>query len=222
MKEAKQVYIILGIGVLILIALYMTTPTDSGLEAQGVTNFDSMELAGDLTVGDQTRLRGATEFGGRLSQSANVENMFPLPTLLMVVIDIDNQASPVVCAEIGDGEVWIVRRVFVHVLDDWDTGLDNDAEFHIGDGNEINGFIFLEDAELQVADSEGPGATASWQGYLQGFTVGDYLEDGFSFIYAPSGAAETIDCVFFGTGLASSVGDESADVMVYIIYTRLH
>ena len=65
----------------------------------------------------------------------------------------------------------------------------------VGDGNDTDGFVVLADAELQAADTEATGYTAGWQGLIAA-TQGVYIDEAAganSFIYAPSGAAETID-----------------------------
>ena len=97
-------------------------------------------------------------------------------------------------ATIGDGEVWIVHDVFVNITNDFDcTG--DDATLIVGDGNDADGFVVLADAELQAADTEATGFAAGWQGLIAA-TQGVYIDEAAganSFIYAPSGAAETID-----------------------------
>lgn len=220
-----------------IIAQY-TGPVESGLIAQGVTNFgtvttsDDVNVGDDLSVGDDAAvtgdldITGATSFAastvtGTITQAQNIENLGALPTMLSVDIDIDNDSSPFTCATVADGEVWVVHAVFANVLDNWATGGSNDAVLDVGDGNVATGFLDLNDAELQVADTEGTGGAAGWQGFLSTDVIGAYVAEGVPFIYAPSGAAETIDCAFAGTGLASDTADTDPDITIYIFYSRI-
>jgi hypothetical protein len=205
---------------------------------QGVSNFNSITLSDDLIVGDDAtvtddltvtglatigetlEITGVTTFTAGISQAVNVESVM-YPTVLSVDIDIDNDSSPFTCATVADGEIWFVHEVFANVLDNFDTGGSNDATFDVGDGNDQDGFLDLDDGELQVADTEGTGATAAWQGFMSTDTRGVYMASTPTFPYAPSGAAETIDCTFAGTGLASDTGDTATDITVYVVYTRI-
>jgi hypothetical protein len=113
---------------------------------------------------------------------------------------------------VADGEIWIVHDVLIKVSSNFDcTG--DDCTLKIGDGNDDNGLLDLVDAELQAADTEGTGFAAGWQGQLAA-TKGAYLVDS-DFVYAPSGAAETIDITIGGTSPAAGAAT------VYIIYTRV-
>jgi hypothetical protein len=122
-------------------------------------------------------------------------------------------------ATIGDGEIWIVHSVFVNVTTNFDcTG--DDTTLVIGDGNDANGFIDLADAELQTTDTEGTGWAAGWQGLVVA-TQGVYLDEATgsnSFIYAPSGSAETIDWLLDeGSGESITAGAAT----IYVVYTRI-
>lgn len=157
---------------------------------------------------------------GALSQSLDTENLGSLPTILSVSVDIDNDSSPVVCATIADGEIWFIHQVYANVLDNFATGGSNDATFNVGDGNDADGLLDLDDAELQAADVDIANGTAGWQGYGAD-TIGAFMAAGAGFIYAPSGAAETIDCSFAGTGLASDTASTADDITIYVVYTRI-
>ncbi len=122
-------------------------------------------------------------------------------------------------ATIADGEIWFVHAVFVNVTTDFDcTG--DDATLVIGDGNDADGFVVLADAELQAADTEQTGSPAGWQG-LVAATMGVYLDGAVSSapqVYAPSGAAETIDwLVDEGAGETITAGAAT----IYVVYTRI-
>ena len=134
-------------------------------------------------------------------------------------MNIDNDSSPVTCATIADGEIWFIHSVYANVLDNFATGGSNDATFSVGDGNDADGLLDLDDAELQTSDTDVANGTAGWQGYGSD-TIGAFMAAGAGFVYAPSGADETIDCAFAGTGLASDTGDTATDIVVYIVYMR--
>lgn len=85
-------------------------------------------------------------------------------------------------------QTWQIKRVICNITTNFDcTG--DDCALIIGDGNDTDGFLVLADAELQIADTEGTGFAAGWQG-LVAATVGAYLDPEQSFIYA---ATDTID-----------------------------
>jgi hypothetical protein len=160
-----------------------------------------------------------TDFSSGIDQDLNTENVGVLPSVVSVSIDIDNDSSPATCATVADGEVWVVHTVYANVLDNFDcTG--DDCTFDVGDGNDQDGLLDLDDAELQASDVDVANGAAGWQGYGSD-TIGAFMAAGAGFIYAPSGAAETIDCTFAGTDLASDTADDSNDITVYIVYTRL-
>jgi len=120
---------------------------------------------------------------------------------------------------VADGEIWIVHAVLVNVTENFDATGD-DATLVIGDGNDADGFVVLADAELQTTDTEGTGFQAGWQGLVPA-TQGVYVDAAAGsnyFIYAPSGAAETIDWLVDETdGETLSAGAAT----IYVIYTRI-
>ncbi len=179
----------------------------------------ALDVTGDTTVGGTLDVTGITT-AGVLSQTINTENRM-LPTVAMVSLDIDNATSPSNILTVGDGEVWAVYACFANVLADFATGETNDAVFQVGDGTTANLFLDLEDAELQVADTDnGP---AGWQGLTES-TQGVGLDAGSGSpiaILAPSGADQNIVATFTGTGLAGD-GTTAADIAVYMIYWRLN
>lgn len=153
---------------------------------------------------------------GSATQTINTaENVGMLPTIASASITSTTNGA---IFTVADGEIWIVHDILVHVTTNFDcTG--DDCTLTIGDGNDADGFITLTDAELQVADTEFTGAAAGWQG-MAAATKGVYLDEvttnsAHRFVYAPSGAAETIDAVVGGTSPTAGAAT------VYIIYTRL-
>jgi len=175
-------------------------------------------ISGDAQVTEQA-INIGSGFATGIKVPQDQENI-GLPTILSVDIDIDNDSSPYTCATVADGETWFVHTVYANVLDNFATGGSNDATFDVGDGGDQDGLLDLDDAELQTADVDVTGGPAGWQGYGSD-TIGAYMAAGAGFVYSQSGAAETIDCTFAGTGLASDTADSSTDITVYIVYTRL-
>jgi hypothetical protein len=115
---------------------------------------------------------------------------------------------------IADGEVWFVHSVFVNVTTSFDcTG--DDCTLTVGDGNDADGFLTLADASLQSTFTEATGFAAGWAGIENGSAGAYTLDDGGPFVYAPSGAAETIDYEIGGTDPAAGAAT------IYVIYTRI-
>ena len=106
---------------------------------------------------------------------------------------------------------------------DIETFSDNSGYLLVGytDGwgaGDTDGFVVLADAELQAADTEQTGSPAGWQG-LVAATMGVYLDGAVSsapHIYAPSGAAETIDWL-----VSEASGDTLIAATIYVVYTRI-
>ena len=182
-------------------------------------------LSGPVILSDTTWFSGTAVFSNTvllsntLTSKADLEHLF-FPTIVVSDVAYSNAtgASGAV-ATIADGEIWFVWGVFVNVTADWDcTG--DDCQFVVGDGTDADGFVVLADAELQAADTEQTGSPAGWQG-LVAATMGVFLDGAVSsapHIYAPSGAAETIDFLADeGTGDTMSAGTAT----IYVIYTRI-
>lgn len=168
-------------------------------------------------VDELTLTAGTFDYNDTLiDQALNTENLGTLPSIITATLAYTPASSAL--ATVTDGEVWIIHEVLIDVDTNFDcTG--NDCVVTVGDGNDPNGFLDLVDAELQAADAEGMGFAAGWQG-LSASTRGVYLSEAITgsthrFIYAPSGADETIDYVVGGTSPAAG------SATVYIIYTRI-
>jgi hypothetical protein len=185
------------------------------LGVTGASTFSSGTFSTTLGV------TGVSTLTGGVVNVIGTENVGSLPTVVTTSVDIDNDSSPATCATITDGEIWFVHYVYANVLDNFVcTG--DDCTVDVGDGGDADGLLDLDDAELQTADTEGTGAPAGWQGFMSADTRGAYFGgNGQGFIYAPSGADETIDCAFAGTDLASTTGDTSNDITFYVVYTRI-
>lgn len=216
-------------------------PAGLGIMAAGDTNFTNVVASGDITAGDDLTVTddatitddlavtglatvgetlgvtGMSTFTGGATATEDVENIF-LPTTVSTVITWTAAAGGTgTVATIGDGEIWIVHSVLVNVTTDFDcTG--DDATLVVGDGNDADGFIVLADAELQAADTEGTGFAAGWQGMADG-TIGVYLDEVDSgYVYAPSGAAETIDWLIDETS-GETITAGAAEI--FVTYTRI-
>lgn len=210
-------------------AIAQTSRTRMGwLLVDKLTVNTDADIADDLTVTDAATVGGALSVTGAASMGStlavtgqstlddivqtinSVENVGVLPTVASASVAYTTTTA---LFTIADGEVWIIHDVLVNVTTNYDCTGDN-CTFQIGDGNDANGLVDLVDAEIQAADTEVTGGAAGWQGYLSG-TRGAYLANGGGFVYAPSGAAETIDFAMGGTDPAGGAAT------VYIIYTRL-
>jgi hypothetical protein len=86
-----------------------------------------------------------------------------------------------------------------------------------GDDLDVDGFITASDAELQATFTEATGYAAGWYGIENGSGGAYTLDDGGPFVYAPSGADQTIDWVLAAVGDDFSAGAAT----LYLIYTRI-
>lgn len=178
---------------------------DLQVDMQGITNFDTITLGDDLTV------TGTSTFDD-IAQTVNAyENLGGLPTVITVDIAYGTLTGTV--ATIADGEVWIIHDVFVQTATSFAcTG--DDCTLDIGDGNDVDGFVDAADANIQSTFTEATGYPAGWYG-LENGSNGAYTVDEGIFVYAPSGAAETIDYAIGGTTPAAGAAT------IYVVYTRV-
>jgi hypothetical protein len=151
-------------------------------------------------------------------QAVGTENLGQGETIVSQVITWTAAAGGSgTLATIGDGEIWFVHKVFIRTTTNFDATGD-DVTFTIGDGNDADGFIVAADANLQATFTEATGYAAGWYGIENGSGGAYTLDDGGPFVYAPSGAAETIDWVIDETsGETITAGQLTA----YLIYTRI-
>jgi len=172
-------------------------------------------VASTLEVTDATTLTGATGVTGMLSPNGgitttvNVENI-GVPTVVSTAVTFESSGA---LWTIGDGEIWVIHGLWLNVTTNFDSGGSNDNTLQVGDGGDANGLLDMVDAELQAAAVQVTGAVAGWHGSMAA-TLGAYMADGM-FIYAPSGADETIDIVTGGTGADAGAGT------LYMMYTRI-
>ena len=172
----------------------------------------------DVYVEGTFETDGLVSFSGVISQPIGVENFGNGKSILSQVITFTAAAGGSgTLATITDGEIWFVHSVFIRTTTDFDATGD-DATFTIGDGNVAAGFIDAADANLQAAFTEDTGYAAGWYGIENGSGGAYTLDDGGPFVYAPSGADETIDWLLDeSSGETISAGQLTA----YIVYTRI-
>lgn len=181
------------------------------------SDLDGNLTAASLTTGGTLGVTGRSTLTGGYTGVVNVENIMG-PSVLAVSITYTAAAGGTgTVATITDGEIWIIHSVLVNVTTNFDATGD-DATLVIGDGNDADGFVVLADAELQAADTEGTGFAAGWQGMADA-TIGVYLDEVDSgFVYAPSGADETIDWLLDETTDETLAAGEAT---IYVVYTRI-
>jgi hypothetical protein len=116
---------------------------------------------------------------------------------------------------IGATEVWYIDRVICNVTTNFDcTG--DDCTIEIGlTGGDIDGFLDLDDGELQTTDAEIAGLTAGWQGFGSTDTRGAFFAAGAGVILSN----DTIDIKIEDN---SDQSDPTAGAATcYLFYTRL-
>jgi hypothetical protein len=178
-----------------------------------------LEVRDGGTTIAQFRNGGALDLiANPIIQDVDTENQGVLPSIVSTAITYTAAAGGSgTVATIADGEIWFVHAVYVNVTTDFDATGD-DATLDIGDGGDVDGLCNLDDAELQAADVEVTGMNAGWQCLGSTDVVGAYLTNGLGMVYAPSGAAETIDWLIDeGTGETITAGAAT----IYVVYTRI-
>jgi cytoskeletal protein CcmA (bactofilin family) len=199
----------------------VTAGNDEELYVEGELEVDGeAEFDGAIDADSTLNVAGASTLVGAVTGPAvGVENV-RFPSVVSTAITYTAAAGGTgTVATIGDGEIWFVHDVFVNVTTNFDATGD-DATLVIGDGNDANGFIDLADAELQTADTEATGFAAGWQGLIPA-TQGVYIDEAVganTFIYAPSGADETIDWLVDET---SGETITAGAATIYVVYTRI-
>lgn len=173
-------------------------------------------ISGDAQVTEKAINIGAGWDAG-INAPLQLENLGTMPTIVTTAITYTAAAGGSgTIATITDGEIWWVHRVIVNVTTDWDVTAGDDATMDIGDDLDIDGFLNLADADLQIAAVDYTGAQAGWQG-LDGATPAGAYSIGGPHIYAPSGADQTIDWAVGATGDDLTGGEAT----IYVVYTRL-
>lgn len=119
---------------------------------------------------------------------------------------------------VPDGDVYAILSVFIETTTNWVASGD-DETYTIGDGNDADGFIAAAHTQLLAAFTEATGYQAGYYGIEAGSGGAYTLDDGGPFIYAPSGAAETIDIAWGATGDDLTAGATTAHV-IYMVLTE--
>lgn len=181
----------------------------------GVTlNGEDAYVEGTLEVDGATTLDGAVDLNGVVTSDEDIEHIGVVTHLTTAFTYTAAAGGTVTLATIGAGEEWWVQGVYLEVTTNFDcTG--DDCVMTIGDGNDVDGFCVLADAELQAADTEGTGWSAGWQCQVAA-TRGVYQDGTGGFMY-DEGSTETIDAVLSASGNDFSAGAATA----HIFYTRL-
>lgn len=170
---------------------------------------------GNLDGEGTANFAGAVTLQSSLTVPTDTEHI-GLPTIETAVVITTTDGA---LWTVADGEVWFVHNVFCNVTTNFDcTG--DDCVLHIGDGNDEDGFLDLDDAELQTTDTEITGAQAGWQGMYTA-TSGAYLigSSMTGFVYAPSGSAETIDIMIDDD--SAGTNPTAGAATCYLVYTRV-
>lgn len=195
----------------------VTIADDLTLSGVIVNSSGAVTVSDDLVLtGTIVNSSGAVTVTDSIYQAINQENIGMLPTVASAVITYGMTGASLNIFTVAANEVWVVHDILVNVTSNFNCTGDN-CTLIIGDSNDTDGFITLDDGQLQAADTEGTGFAAGWQGMNSG-TRGIYLDgdadDGtyHPFVYA---AAETIDFAVGGTDPAAGAAT------VYIWYTRL-
>jgi hypothetical protein len=199
------------------------TELDGALDADSTSDFADTATfskgsgtALDVSSGGELNLDGTMDVNGVITNQDDLEHIL-FPTVASTAFTYTASAGGTVTLwTIGDGEIWMVHDVYCNVTTNFDcTG--DDCTLHIGDGNDEDGLCDLDDGELQTTDVEVTGGAAGWQCFGSTDTIGAYITSGRGWIYAPSGAAETIDAVLAATGDDFSAGAATC----YLVYTRI-
>ena len=186
----------------------------------GTNNLVGLQI--DPITGDAEVTETAINFGAgwdvAIQQPIGAENLGMLKSIQSTAITFTAAAGGSgTLATITDGEIWFVHSVFIRTTTNFDATGD-DVTFVIGDGNDADGFIVAVDANLQAAFTEATGYAAGWYGIENGSGGAYTLDDGGPFVYAPSGADETIDWLLDETsGETITAGELTA----YVVYTRI-
>lgn len=196
---------------------------DIGGGSYATANGDNdLGVAGDLEVDGATDLDGSLSVAGALTFAAGAVEYADLAELARVTYATQaitytaGAGGTATLATITDGEIWIVWGVYVQTTTNWTVTAGDDETLTIGDGNDADGFIAAAHTQLLTAFTEATGFPAGWYGLEDG-SDGVYTQNEGGFIYAPSGADETIDIAWGATGDDLTGGAAT----IWLIYTRI-
>ena len=196
---------------------------DIGGGSYATANGDNdLGVAGDLEVDGATDLDGSLSVAGALTFAAGAVEYADLAELARVTYATQaitytaGAGGTATLATITDGEIWIVWGVYVQTTTNWTVTAGDDETLTIGDGNDADGLIAAAHTQLLTAFTEATGFPAGWYGLEDG-SDGVYTQNEGGFIYAPSGADETIDIAWGATGDDLTGGAAT----IWLIYTRI-
>ena len=186
-------------------------------QPSGTTTFNNLAaadlaLTDDLTVADDATITDALTVSGIMTGPAiGVENL-RLPTIETATIITTTDGA---LWTVGASEIWWIDRVFCNVTTNFDCSGD-DCTIEIGlTGGDIDGFLDLDDAELQAADAEIAGLTAGWQGFGSTDTRGAFFAAGGGVILGN----DTIDIKIEDN--SATTNPTAGAATCYVVYTRL-
>jgi hypothetical protein len=173
---------------------------------------DDVSVDGDLDVDATFDVTGASSFTGAITGPAIGTENLRLPTIESATIITTTDGA---IWTVGATEVWWIDRVFCNVTTNFDcTG--DDCTIEIGlTGGDIDGFLDLDDGELQTTDAEIAGLTAGWQGFGSTDTRGAFFAAGGGVILAN----DTIDIKIEDN--SASTNPTAGAATCYVVYTRL-
>jgi len=176
---------------------------------------DDLYVEGESEFDGASYFDGAVDMDSTLTLAADVENFIAPSVAIASATWVTSAGGTGTVATIGANEVWLIWGCYAHVTTNWDATAGDDASLEVGDGNDVDGLLDLDDAELQTTDTEGTGGEAGWQGFFSTDTRGAYLTST-PFLYAP-GSEETIDWT------ASATGDDltAGAATIYLVYSRI-
>lgn len=201
-----------------------TLEVDGAVNLDGAVDIDGnlTSATGAITIADTLNATGAVDFDstlnvdGAVTIPVNIEHFGAMSVITTPITYTAAAGGNGVVATITDGEIWLVHAVFWQTTTNFDcTG--DDCTATVGDGNVAAGFLSLNDAAMQAAFTEATGFAAGFYGIENGSAGAYTTDDGGPFVYAPSGADETIDWVLAAAGDDFSAGAAT----IYVMYTRI-
>lgn len=193
--------------------------TDAGnTDVAGTLGSDGAATLASLTVPGASALQGPASLSGMLTVPRGTEHLGALSYVTKSITYTAGAGTSGTLATIEDGEIWLVYDVYIQTTTTFTDTAGDDEAFVIGDGNDDDGFIVASSTELASDFTEATGFAAGFYGIENGSGGAYTPDDGGPFIYAPSGADETIDYA-----LSSGAGDDigAGALTMYLVYMRV-
>jgi len=193
----------------------LSAPTDDqiDIEVSGADDFTIAANKFDFLSGSELEIStGATvDVDGVMTNAEDLEHiLFPSIMTESIITTTDGAVWTV-----GASDHWYIDRLFCNVTTNFDcTGDDCTMNFGLS-GGDVDGFLDLDDAELQTSDAEVTGLAAGWQGFGSTDTRG-------AFFAAGGGVVMTNDTIDVVIEDASDNSNPTAGAATcYLVYTRL-